>query len=143
MFRRSALALSAVLAGAATLLATGGTVSAQTASNAKPQGMFTTIGGVTPYPTSKTVAHWNSSFSYQGTTYPYTMMGTNPLTTSSRTLTPTEIIPINLEFANGARYNGADIVSDWSIPQYSRRLISPSPVTPPSTATRSSGRSSI
>lgn len=110
MSRRVIAVFSAVMAGAATTLAMGASVPAQ--ASTKPHGMFTTIGGVSPYPTSKTITHWSSSFSYKGTTYPYTMVGTNPFTTKSTTTTPTEIIPLNLVFSNGAQYNGSDIVSD-------------------------------
>src|SRR5206468_1573788 len=31
------------------------------------------IGGITALPTDNTVPHWSSSFTYAGTTYPYTM----------------------------------------------------------------------
>lgn len=44
---------------------------------------------------------WAGSFSYSGTTYDYTMVGTNPASGSATTTIPTEIVPLKVVMANG------------------------------------------
>src|ERR1700730_18114865 len=73
---------------------------------------FTTDSAVTTVPaTSKTVPHWTSSFTYQGVTYPYTMVGTNPVTNSTTTL-DVAIIPFDFVFANGDSLDATGKVSN-------------------------------
>ena len=45
-----------------------------------------------------TVPFWHSSFAYQGVTYPYQMVGTDPSGPAATTVVPTVIIPIDLTF---------------------------------------------
>ena len=77
-------------------------VSANAAAQSNPQTdgvgnpMFRTDSSVTTAPaTSKTVPHWTSSFTYQGVTYPFTMVGTDPATSDSETTIDVAIIPFD------------------------------------------------
>src|SRR5260370_37664537 len=85
--------------------------SAQTDNIGTPT--FTTDSSLTTVPaTSKTVAHWTSSFTYQGVTYPYTMVGTNPATSNSATTVDVAIIPFDFVFANGFVLSGTSKVGN-------------------------------
>ena len=44
---------------------------------------------------------WSSSFTFQGSTFNYTMIGTNPASGSATTQVPVVIIPIRYTFSNG------------------------------------------
>lgn len=59
---------------------------------------FITEGGVTPFRTSKTIPYWSSSFSYNGVTYPYTMVGTNPMLGPASTTVNTVVVPLSFAF---------------------------------------------
>jgi hypothetical protein len=84
--------------------------SAQTDNVGTPT--FTTDSSLTTVPaTSKTVPHWTSSFTYQGVTYPYTMVGTNPATNSTTTV-DVAIIPFDFVFANGDSLDATTKVSN-------------------------------
>jgi len=48
-----------------------------------------------------TVPFWTDSFSYQGLTYNYRMVGTDPKRGSATTIVPTVIIPMRFVFENG------------------------------------------
>src|SRR5258708_33721532 len=74
---------------------------------------FTTDLSVTTVPaTSKTVPHWTSSFTYQGVTYPYTMVGTNPASSNTSTTVDVAIIPFDFVFANGFVLSGTSKVGN-------------------------------
>jgi len=47
-------------------------------------------------PVSSTVPNWSSSFTSGGTTFPFTMVGTNPATTNTTTTITTYLIPIKM-----------------------------------------------
>jgi len=47
------------------------------------------------------ITMWSSSFTFQGTTFPFTMIGTNPASGSATTTVPVVIIPIRYTFSNG------------------------------------------
>lgn len=51
------------------------------------------------------VPTWSSSFTWNGTTYPYTMVGTNPDTNTSTTVA-TWVIPMSFTFSNGDTFDG-------------------------------------
>lgn len=51
------------------------------------------------------VTQWTSSFTFNGTAFPFFMVGTNPFTTNVTTTIPTEIQPINFHFADGTIIN--------------------------------------
>lgn len=50
--------------------------------------------------------HWTSSFTYQGKTYKYSMVGTNPTKGSASTTVATTIIPLKLVFTGGKAFDG-------------------------------------
>jgi hypothetical protein len=50
---------------------------------------------------ARTVPFFSDSFSFNGTTYPYTMVGTNPRTSTATTTVPTVIVPLRFVFADG------------------------------------------
>jgi hypothetical protein len=82
------LVLAALLASAA-------------AASAAPLKLTTTVGGVQPSAGAQTVPFFSDSFSFNGTVYPYTMVGTNPRTSQATTTVPTVIVPLRLVFADG------------------------------------------
>lgn len=53
------------------------------------------------------VPYWSSSFTYKGTTYPYTMIGTNPAAGSATTTIQPIIVPISFTFSNGVTLDGS------------------------------------
>jgi hypothetical protein len=62
-------------------------------------------------PNPTTIPYWNSSFTYHGTTYPFTMVGTKPGAGSATSTIPTEIIPLNFVFSNGVALDGTTKVA--------------------------------
>jgi hypothetical protein len=60
----------------------------------------------------RSIPHWSSSFTYQGQSYPYTMVGTNPKDGSAITIIPTELIPVKIVLSDGSVYNGEHKVGD-------------------------------
>jgi hypothetical protein len=63
--------------------------------------LTTTVGGAQAGPGAQTVPFFNDSFSLNGTTYPYTMVGTNPRTSKATTTVPTVVVPLRFVFADG------------------------------------------
>jgi hypothetical protein len=49
-----------------------------------------------------TVAHYSDRFSYRGTTYTYTSVGTDPKTSTARTTVPVIFVPVKILEASGA-----------------------------------------
>jgi len=56
------------------------------------------------------IPFWSSLFAYNGLTYPYQMVGTDPSAGSATTKVRTEIIPLNLIFSNGSNFDGSSRV---------------------------------
>lgn len=54
---------------------------------------------------------WTSSFTYNGTTYPYMMIGTDPSAGSATTSIPVTIVPLKIIFSNGTVFNGSKQVT--------------------------------
>src|SRR5262249_43503965 len=54
-----------------------------------------------------TVPYWTDSFSYQGLTYKYSMVGTDPRRGSATTTVSTVIIPMRFVFENGLVYDAS------------------------------------
>ena len=54
---------------------------------------------------------WNGSFTYQGTTYTYNMVGVPPFPSSSATI-PAVIIPVKVVLSNGATYDPSTKLSN-------------------------------
>jgi hypothetical protein len=90
---RRSLTLAALLA-AATLLITATRAGADLK-------LTTTVGGGQPEAGAQTVPFFSDSFTFNGTTYPYTMVGTNPRTSNATTTVPTVIVPLRFVFADG------------------------------------------
>lgn len=70
----------------------------------------TTIGGANVLPTTQTVAHWHGSAVNpdNGVTYGFNMVGADPSTDASTTITA-DIVPVNLVIG-GRTFSGADTV---------------------------------
>ncbi len=60
--------------------------------------------------TSK-LKHWSSSFTSEGKTWKYSMVGTNPTKGSATTTIPVTIVPLLLKFSNGKSFDGTPQVS--------------------------------
>ena len=71
----------------------------------------TNVTGTVP-PTTNTVPHWTSSFTFSGTVFPFTMVGTNPAVSNVTTTVPTVLIPVKFVFANGAVLDGTGKVAN-------------------------------
>ena len=54
----------------------------------------------------ETVPVWSSSFSFGGANFPFTMVGTDALTTTATTVVPTEIQPMTFVFSGGKVIDG-------------------------------------
>src|SRR5579859_326450 len=58
-----------------------------------------------------TALHWKSTFTFNGTTFRYTMIGTAPTAGNVTSVIPVNIIPVELTFASdGSIFNGNDIL---------------------------------
>jgi len=55
---------------------------------------------------------WTSSFDYNGNTYPYTMIGTDPSQGSATTTVPVTIIPLKIVFSDGTTFDGSQQVTN-------------------------------
>jgi len=80
-----------------------------------------------------TVPNWSGSFTFQGTTFPYTMIGNNPPQRGGTTLIPTQLIPISFFFDEFVDQNGNNIVIDVS-PIITPTLTSPNFIPQPYTS---------
>ena len=56
------------------------------------------------------LTHWTSSFTYQGKTYKFSMVGTNPANGSATTTVPVTIVPLKLTFSTGKVFDGTQKV---------------------------------
>src|SRR5260221_32037 len=56
--------------------------------------------------------HWSSSFASGGTTYKFSMVGTNPKKGSATTTVPVTIMPLRLTFSNGKAFDGTTKVPE-------------------------------
>jgi hypothetical protein len=52
-------------------------------------------------------AHFNESFKYNGTTYNYSMVGTDPVLGSKTSTVPVELVPLIVQFSSGHPLNGS------------------------------------
>jgi hypothetical protein len=97
---------------------TGGSVPANPPGSSNPApGPSTSAPSPSPTPTqtpsaasANYVPVFQSSFSYAGKTYPYSMVGANPASLSTTTI-PVEIVPVKLVFADGTVFDPAQVVS--------------------------------
>lgn len=58
-----------------------------------------------------TIPFWTSSFTYNGTTYPFQMVGTDPSAGSHTTTVPVVLLPLKITFSNGTTLNGSTKVA--------------------------------
>jgi hypothetical protein len=56
--------------------------------------------------------HWTSSFTFNGKTYQYSMVGTNPAQGSATTTIPVTIVPLILTFSHGHTFDGTKKVQN-------------------------------
>jgi len=63
---------------------------------------FAEGSAVSPFGTSNTIPYWSSSFTdpTNGVTYPFTMVGTNPAASATKTVVTNEIIPLKIVYSN-------------------------------------------
>lgn len=112
------LALLSVISGGTTgkVQASSGATIPQLIDKGQSDGtaQFTTVGSAKVLSTTKTIPDWSSSFTSNGVTYPYQMVGSNPTSGSSTTIT-NEIIPLRLVFADGAVHDEARTFKTCSI----------------------------
>lgn len=74
-------------------------------------GSFTgTLGHAAPVGGVVTIPYFTDSFSYNGTVYPYYMVGTDPRTSNTTTTVPTVIVPLRFVFADGSVSDVGDAV---------------------------------
>ena len=57
------------------------------------------------------LAHWTSTFTAEGKTWTYSMVGSDPSKGSKTTTIPVTIIPLKMVFSNGKSFNGNSRVS--------------------------------
>jgi len=55
--------------------------------------------------------HWSSSFTSEGKTWKYSMVGTNPTKGSATTTVPVTIVPLLIKFSNGKSFDGTPQVA--------------------------------
>jgi len=65
---------------------------------------------------SSTIPFWSDSFTYQGLTFNYRMVGTDPKKGSTTTVIPTEIIPLRFVFADGSVFDASTDIIDGQTP---------------------------
>lgn len=77
------------------------------------QGKFATGTGVGSVPKdARTVPNWSSSFTFGGQTFPFTMVGTDPATTTGTTTVPVVFIPVKFVFADGTSLDGGSKIAN-------------------------------
>jgi hypothetical protein len=59
-----------------------------------------------------TVPNFTDTFTFGGVTYAYTMVGTNPRTSTSTTTVPTVLVPMRFQFADGHVIDASSIMDD-------------------------------
>jgi hypothetical protein len=114
MFRRMMTGAACLAASTSILLvggATGAVASAPSPSapiGGKPMTTTYSFGGAsadaqlnTTNAVASTIPNWDGSFVFNRSTYHFKMVGANPAGGSSRTVVPTEIVPITFTFASG------------------------------------------
>ncbi len=57
------------------------------------------------------LAHWTSTFTAEGKTWTYSMVGTDPSKGSATTTVPVTIIPLKMVFSNGKSFDGTSRVA--------------------------------
>ncbi len=73
----------------------------------QPQSQITHAQAASPQ-----LPTWSSSFIYNGTTYSYTMIGTDPSAGSATTTVPVTIVPLKIIFSDGTTFDGSQQVAN-------------------------------
>jgi hypothetical protein len=97
LFRSARVAVKLTALAALTVAGMLATATAATAG----AGWTTTYGSANPSIGARTIPYFADSFDFGGTAYPYTMVGTNPRTSTATTTVPTVVVPLRLVFADG------------------------------------------
>lgn len=107
-----ALPIAAIPAARAAPVGAGGSSGSTVGGDGIGSPQFSTLdaGGAPNAPI--TIPTWTSSFDYQGVTYPFTMIGTDPSLGSATTTIPTEIVPLSFAFSNGVTLDGTSEVAN-------------------------------
>jgi hypothetical protein len=109
LFAISGLALLSLVLAAAVAVNTH-SVHAATGSppdDGQVNPKFAANGGINGFRTLNTIPWWGSSFTFNGQTYPFTMVGTDPSTNGSTTV-PTVIIPLKFVFSPKSNLGGGN-----------------------------------
>lgn len=69
---------------------------------------FSTGAGAGGFRTTNTIPYWSSSFTFNGSTFPFTMVGTSPFTTDATTTVPTVLIPLKFVFSPKSNLGGGN-----------------------------------
>ncbi|HKS70381.1 MAG TPA: hypothetical protein VJQ45_08170 [Ktedonobacterales bacterium] len=69
---------------------------------------FSTGAGAGGFRTTNTIPYWSSSFTFNGTSFPFTMVGTSPFTTDATTTVPTVLIPLKFVFSPKSNLGGGN-----------------------------------
>jgi hypothetical protein len=121
--------LVALAAGLVTLVVSGAAsgrtakISPTPIDDASLKALFTTEGGASPLPTTRTVAHWfgQTTDPDNGVTYGYNMVGADPNNCSGSACSTTieaDITPINVN-VGGFTFNGTDVLgATFASPQF-------------------------
>lgn len=107
----SILIVGVVTFGVFTIVTTPANASQVFSGISKPryvhfQGNFSDVALAT-----SSLKHWSSSFTSEGKTWKYSMVGTNPSLGSATTSVPVTIVPLLLKFSNGKSFDGTPQVS--------------------------------
>lgn len=103
---RAHVALLTFLAGSLSLSAC-----MSNASSVVPRGV--TAGALRPNAAgASTIPFYRSSFAYGGQTYPFTMVGSNPLNAGRTTTVTAVIVPVKLSFSNGVALDPTALAPD-------------------------------
>lgn len=74
-------------------------------ASAADDGSTSSHGSVVPTAGARTIPYFSDSFTYNSATYPYTMVGTDPFTSTATTTVPVVIVPLRFDFADGSVFD--------------------------------------
>jgi hypothetical protein len=114
--RRTAIALTAVVAMAALALPATASASPPPTNPRSDRAVIDALrnkAGKQPNRRHATaLPTWDGSFTSNGQTIPYTMVGTNPALGSATTRIPVRVAPLRLTFSDGVTLDGTDMVNE-------------------------------
>ncbi|HKS71269.1 MAG TPA: hypothetical protein VJQ45_12670 [Ktedonobacterales bacterium] len=102
-----ALAVAAIAGWTASISPAHASSASAVADDGQAAAKFVTDGSGTGFRTANTIPWWGSSFTYNGTTYPFTMVGADPSTNRSTTI-PTVLIPLKFVFSPKSNLGGGN-----------------------------------